>query len=92
VTTLSREEVSDIIFAVEESIREDIGTEFYVPRSEFGPKLALAIEAELRKRWFSEPIAFAGKMPGVDAWTTAVFPASHVPEGTEVFIAPQEKS
>jgi hypothetical protein len=84
--TLSPEEIEDIFAAA--------GIDFYSTGQVDGMvedlnKGVAAIEAALRAKWFSEPVAIVGTMPGADAWTTAVFPAEHVPTGSEVFTAPE---
>lgn len=50
-------------------------------------KLYLAFQEAL----LGESVGIAGTMPGTDAWTTGVFSADHVPEGTPLFALPRSK-
>ncbi|WP_185643532.1 hypothetical protein [Burkholderia sp. Bp8990] len=49
--------------------------------SESFVKLYAAFEEAI----LGESVGVAGTMPGTDAWTTGVFPADHVPEGSLLY-------
>ena len=64
----------------ENNDREKLSSESFV-------KLYLAFQEAL----LGEPVGIAGSMPGTVAWTTGVFPADHVPEGTPLYALTRSK-
>ncbi|WP_321789363.1 hypothetical protein [Burkholderia pyrrocinia] len=80
---LSREQVLKIVRKTlkENNDRDKLSSDAFV-------KLYAAFEEAI----LGDSVGIAGKMPGTDAWTTGVFPAEHVPEGSFLYAFPRSQS
>ena len=80
---LSREQVLKIVRKTlkENNDRDKLSADVFV-------KLYAAFEEAI----LGDPVGIAGTMPGTDAWTTGVFPADHVPEGSLLYALNRSKA